>query len=161
MIYVGLNRSSSKNNHFSVCLVTEINYFVDYYLSFCPSFGNSHWQLTCSRHDIAENCWAGVKQQSLTHSSSHCVVCHFSIYEFWSPLWYFLTKIYRSFLEVKVQIIRHKSITCIQSFRFLHISDKSIHRSISCCHLLFIDSTCYNATLKELFITFTVKQYHK
>ena len=89
-MYVGLNRPSSKNNHFSICLVTKINYFVDYYLSFfCPSsFGNSHWKLTCSRHDIAENCWAGVKQQSLTHSSSHCVVCHFSIYEFWLPLWY-------------------------------------------------------------------------
>jgi hypothetical protein len=29
---------------------------------------SSHWMLTCSRHDIAENCWVGVKQQSLTHS---------------------------------------------------------------------------------------------
>jgi hypothetical protein len=31
---------------------------------------SSHWQLTCSRHDIAENCW--VKEQSLNHS--HIVV---------------------------------------------------------------------------------------
>jgi len=29
-----------------------------------------HWKLTCSRHEIAENCWIGVKQQSLTH----CIV---------------------------------------------------------------------------------------
>ena len=29
-----------------------------------------HWKLTCSRHDIAENWWIGVKQQSLTHSLS-------------------------------------------------------------------------------------------
>ena len=27
-----------------------------------------HWKLKCSRHDIAENWWIGVKQQSLTHS---------------------------------------------------------------------------------------------
>ena len=27
-----------------------------------------YWKLTCSRHDITENCWVGVKQQSLTHS---------------------------------------------------------------------------------------------
>jgi len=26
---------------------------------------SSHWKLTCSRHDIAENCCVGVKQQSL------------------------------------------------------------------------------------------------
>ena len=29
---------------------------------------SSHWKLACSRHDIAENCWIGVKQQSLTHN---------------------------------------------------------------------------------------------
>ena len=30
---------------------------------------SSHWQLTCSHHDIVKNCWIGVKQQSLTHST--------------------------------------------------------------------------------------------
>ena len=30
---------------------------------------SSHWKLTCSRRDIAENCWIGVKQLSLTHGS--------------------------------------------------------------------------------------------
>ena len=27
-----------------------------------------HWKLTCSHHGIAENCWIGVNQQSLTYS---------------------------------------------------------------------------------------------
>jgi hypothetical protein len=30
----------------------------------------SHWKLTYSRHNIAENCWIGVKQQSLTYLSN-------------------------------------------------------------------------------------------
>jgi hypothetical protein len=30
----------------------------------------SHWKLTCSRHDMAEKCSCGIKQQSLTHSMS-------------------------------------------------------------------------------------------
>ena len=32
------------------------------------STSSSHLILTCSCHDIAENCWVGVKQQSLLHS---------------------------------------------------------------------------------------------
>ena len=34
----------------------------------CTS-SSSHLRLTFSRHDMAENCWVGIKQQSLTHSS--------------------------------------------------------------------------------------------
>jgi hypothetical protein len=30
------------------------------------SLSSSHWKLTCSCYDIAENCWVGVKQHSLT-----------------------------------------------------------------------------------------------
>ena len=30
----------------------------------------SHWKLICSCHDISENCWVGVKQQSLTQDKT-------------------------------------------------------------------------------------------
>jgi hypothetical protein len=33
-----------------------------------------HLKLTCSCHNLAENCWIGVKQQSLTHSLTHSIV---------------------------------------------------------------------------------------
>jgi hypothetical protein len=47
---------------------------------------SSHWKLTCSRHDIAENCWIGVKQQSLTHSSVRdiCVLCFVTLLTIWT-----------------------------------------------------------------------------
>jgi hypothetical protein len=37
------------------------------------------WKLTCSRHDMAENWWIGVKHQSLTH----CIIIVVKIGNWW------------------------------------------------------------------------------
>ena len=51
---------------FSTCKDT-LNRFGILQFDNCDT-SSSHWKLARSRHDIAENCWIGVKQQSLTHN---------------------------------------------------------------------------------------------
>jgi hypothetical protein len=63
--YIKNKQSSTTLQQWTSILTMVLNLLV---YSTQRTLSLSHWLITCSRHDMAENCSFGVKQQSFTHS---------------------------------------------------------------------------------------------